>query len=153
MVKQGLRLVVGSWKIIATSLADQRAARLVRDAQQVVAGKAQVLRAHAARVGDQAHQRHHRHALAGARLADDAEHLALFHGEADAVDGMQHAALRRELDMQILDVEKTHVKWPRCAWRPAANGSGRGSFQEHRGTGFAGPLVLPPRGGYARYTK
>jgi hypothetical protein len=28
-------------------------------------------------VGDQPHDRHHRHALAGAGFADDAEHLAL----------------------------------------------------------------------------
>ncbi len=45
-------------------------------------------------------------ALARARLADDAEHLAFVERQADAVDGAQHAAVRRELDVQVFDLEQ-----------------------------------------------
>jgi hypothetical protein len=63
------------------------------------------VRAHAARPADEAHERHHGHALARARFADDAEHLALFQREAHAVDRMHHAALRGKLDVQVFDFD------------------------------------------------
>ena len=41
--------------------------------------------------------------LSGAGLADDAQHLARRDVEGDAVDRLEHAAPRHELDAQIAD--------------------------------------------------
>ena len=72
MVKQGLRLVVGSWKIIATSLP----VSLRRSRSEIVSRSCPLNDSLSAvtRPGKrhEAHERQHRHALAGARFADDA---------------------------------------------------------------------------------
>ena len=54
----------------------------------------------------QAEQRHRRDALAGARLADDAEHLAARELEVDAVDTLHDPVFRRELDLEALDLDQ-----------------------------------------------
>ena len=78
----------------------------VRHLQQVgalVDHLALEVRVHIAR---EAHQRHRRDALAGAGLADDPEHLAALELERDAVDRAHDAVLRREVDLQVVDVEE-----------------------------------------------
>jgi hypothetical protein len=74
------------------------------------------------RAGDQAEQRLGGHALARARLADDAEGLALADGERRAPDGVQRAVRGVEPDVQILDVEQ----------RPGRAGRGRRGGVGHR---------------------
>ena len=59
----------------------------------------------AGRLRDQPEHREHGHALARARLADDAEHLAGEEVVADAGDGLHDAVLRLELDRQVVDRE------------------------------------------------
>ena len=108
------------------SLPTRRRRCLVRDAQQVVAGKTQLLGAHAARVGDQAHQRHHGHALARPGLADDAQHLAFVQRQAHALYRMHHAALGGELHVQVFDFEKrlAMVKLPTSRLRRSGHVGG-----------------------------
>jgi len=89
-------------------LADDRAPLALAGAEQVAPGEGEPLRAHAARRGDEPHQREHRHALAGARLADDAQHLAFVEREAHALDRTHHPRVRRELDVQVLDLDQGH---------------------------------------------
>src|SRR6185437_1484031 len=57
----------------------------------------------------QAHDRQAGDALPAARLADDAERLALLDREADPVDGLDDPVVRPEVGLQILDVEKSHT--------------------------------------------
>ena len=90
-------------------LAGELVALCVRQRQQVMAGKAQGVGAHPARVGHQAHQRHHGDTFAGARFTDDAKHFALFKRQADAVNGMHDAALRGELDRQVFYFKQGHI--------------------------------------------
>ena len=77
-------------------------------AQQVVAIKAHLAGRDSPGVGHQAHQGHHGHALSRARLANDAQHITRIQRQADALDGMQHAAARGELDGQVFDFEQGH---------------------------------------------
>ncbi len=72
-------------------LADEPAPLARREAEEIVAGEGEALGADSAGIGDEPHQRQHRDALARARFADDAEHLALLEREADAVDGVHDA--------------------------------------------------------------
>src|SRR6185503_5611037 len=54
---------------------------------------------------DQAHDALHGHGLAAARLADDRERLARGDAEARAAHGLHDAAVRRELDGEVRDLE------------------------------------------------
>ena len=56
------------------------------------------------RARQQAHQRAQGHALAGARLAEDAQHLARLHSETDPIDGMHggFAAYKPHLEIAYL---------------------------------------------------
>ena len=56
-------------------------------------------------MGQQLHQRADRYALAGARFAHDAQHLALVQRIADAVDRLDLAGRREERNLQILDLQ------------------------------------------------
>src|SRR4029453_2140543 len=55
---------------------------------------------------DQLQDRHRRHGLAAAGLADDAERLAAVDGDVDAVDGLQDAVGGGEMGFQALDLEQ-----------------------------------------------
>ena len=55
---------------------------------------------------DQPHDGQAGHALAGAGLAHDAEHLAGLERERDAVDGLDEAVLGREVDLEVLHLEQ-----------------------------------------------
>src|SRR5436190_15564057 len=81
-----------------------------------------------------AEQRECGHALAAARLADDAERLARADLERDAVDGVDGAAVGAELDAQPLDLEE-EVR--RHQIRPRSLGS--------RASRRASPIRLKPR--------
>ena len=52
-------------------------------------------------IGDEAQEGARRDALAAAGLADQAERLAVADVEADAVDGVDDAALGAEMDLQV----------------------------------------------------
>ena len=65
---------------------------------------------------DQAHHREERHALAGARLAHDAERLAREQRERDAVDGLHQAVLGGEVHREVLDLEE-RFRHLRCTSR------------------------------------
>ena len=56
--------------------------------------------------GQQPHDREVRHALAAARLADEAERLARLELERDAVHGMDRALVGTKPDDQVVDVEE-----------------------------------------------
>ena len=58
------------------------------------------------RVVDQADDGEHGHALPGAGLAHDAEHLALVDREGDAVDGLDRSVLRAKGDLKVTDLEQ-----------------------------------------------
>src|SRR5690606_11345176 len=60
-------------------------------------------------VGEKPEQREHALALAGARLADNAERLAALEIERQTFDGVDFAVRRREADVQISDFEDCHV--------------------------------------------
>src|SRR5262252_313748 len=60
----------------------------------------------AARVGHQAQDREGGHRLAAARLADDADGLALVDVQADAVHRLHYAPGREELRLQVLDTQQ-----------------------------------------------
>ena len=89
-------------------LADELAALAVGQPLQIVAGELQATRTHAARIRDKPHHRQHRHALAGSRFADDAEHLALVDREAHTLDRAHDGTLRGKLDVQVFDFEQRH---------------------------------------------
>ena len=57
------------------------------------------------RAGQQPHQRHHRHRLARAALADDPKQLAGRDLEADAIDRMHRAVAGREHRLEVGDLE------------------------------------------------
>ena len=80
--------------------------RVLADLHQVAALVDDLALEHRVRVDDEPHDRHHRDALAGARLPDDAHHLALRDREADAVDRADDAVLGPERDLEILDLEQ-----------------------------------------------
>ena len=103
----GLRLVMGSWKIIAMSLPRTCAHLVVADGAQVaVAEHERALDDLARRVGDEPHERERRDRLARAGLADDAQRLLAVEREADAVDGLDHAGVGEEVGREVLDREK-----------------------------------------------
>ena len=57
-------------------------------------------------------------------LADDAEGLALVHLEADAVDGLHHAAAQVQMGLQVLDFQQR-----RCGQSCLRFGSSRSRSQ------------------------
>ena len=59
----------------------------------------------ATRQFDHAEQGLGRDALAGARLADEAEGFALADREADVADGVHRAPAGHEVDLQVVDLE------------------------------------------------
>ena len=71
---------------------------------------------------EQAHDRQRRHALAAARLADDAQRLAGHDREADAVDGPDGAVHDVEVGPQVADLEQ-RSPWHRRR-RPIRPGAG-----------------------------
>ena len=112
----------------------QRRVRVLEDHLQVPALRAQLtlgqadelLAAQLHAAAGRAHEPEQRAAerrLARARLADQAEHLALVEVERDAVDGLHRAAaaagearaeapVQREVDLEVADLDQ------RLAWRP-----------------------------------
>ena len=73
--------------------------------------------------------RHRRDRLARARLADDREHLAAAHVEADAVDRLHHAVVGVERRVQVAHRQQ-HLAVGR-GWAPARR-SRRRRLQAHR---------------------
>ena len=57
-------------------------------------------------VARQPHDRHCGHALARARLADDAEHLAALELERHAVDGAHDTVFGDEVDVEVVDLQE-----------------------------------------------
>ena len=106
IVRTGLSEVIGSWKIIAMSLPRIDAHLLVRHLQDIVALEEDLAGDDLARrAGDQAHDREPGHALAAARLADDAERFARHDVERDIVDRLDDAVLGLELGLEILRLQ------------------------------------------------
>src|SRR5215217_1772830 len=58
----------------------------------------------------EAQDRQRRHRLAAARLADDAERLAGFEVERDAVDGAHDAVAGEEMGREVADLEEAHMR-------------------------------------------
>ena len=102
-VKAGLRLVIGSWKIIDMRLPRMRAIVAIRQRQQIGAGEAHALGGAMAAAREQAHDRERGHRLAAAGFADQAMRLAL-------LDPQRGAAHRRgpaaERHLQVFDLEQ-----------------------------------------------
>ena len=91
-------------------LADQLAPLGGRDALDVTALEQHLVGGNLRRPGEQTHDGEHGHGLARAALADDCEHLAGLHRQRHAVDGLEPAGGRLELDGQVFDFEKRHVR-------------------------------------------
>src|SRR6185437_10544635 len=58
------------------------------------------------RLGQKAQERHEADALPTARLADDAQHLALAERERETVDGVDGAVVRLEADREVLHLQQ-----------------------------------------------
>ena len=84
MVNAGLRLVIGSWKIIAMRLPRSRAISRSDSDSEIGAGKAHLFRRTLAAAREQAHDRQRGHRLAAAGFADQAMGLALLDPERGA---------------------------------------------------------------------
>ena len=101
----GLSEVIGSWKIIAISLPrslrrrDCGTFRRFSSSNRTSPGRGRVARV------VEPHDREARHALAAARLADDADGLPALDLEVDAVDGFHDAVVGLEVRAQVADVE------------------------------------------------
>jgi hypothetical protein len=65
------------------------------------------------------------HALAGARLANDAERASAFDRETQAVDGLDQPVVGAEVHSKITDVEEG-VALLRYRWQIAQHGLGHG---------------------------
>ena len=76
MVKQGLRLVIGSWKIIAMSLPMICAPLAAADGEEIAAVERQPVGGDRGGPGQKAHDGQHGHRLAGAGFANDRQDLA-----------------------------------------------------------------------------
>ena len=87
-------------------IAAQRAHRRARQGEHVDAVERHRARDDPTGLVDEAHHRQHRDALAAARLADEAEHLALADGEVDAVDGVDLSGTGVEPGAQVADLEQ-----------------------------------------------
>ena len=91
-VSTGLRLVIGSWKIIEMRLPRTLRISSFAQRQEVAAFERDIAGDAAVGGGQQPHDRQRRHALAGARFADDGDRLARRDVERDALDdGGPHA--------------------------------------------------------------
>src|SRR5581483_12017727 len=74
------------------------------------------------RLGQQAYERHARHALPASRLADDAEHLTLVERESHPVHRVHRAVVGVEADREIGDLEQRHqrvVRGSKMSRRPS----------------------------------
>ena len=113
--RRGFSEEIGSWKIIWTCV------RSVRRSQRLERGDLDVVEADPARRGLlHLHDGPPRRRLAAARLADQAERLALAHGEGDARDRLHGGVALAERDVEVLDREQ------RVGTPPAAGGAARG---------------------------
>src|SRR5579863_2044198 len=74
--------------------------------QQIDVGEPQAISIHAAGPIDEAHDRQHGDAFAGAGLADDAEDRAGVERQVEAVDGAEYAMGGGEFDHQVADFEE-----------------------------------------------
>src|SRR4030095_11971170 len=90
----------------------------------------------------QAHDRQAGDSLPAARLADDAERLALLDREADPVDGLDDPVVRPEVRLQFLDVEKGHAI--RVRMTPGWRMTPRLRMTPDRGCWGAGPELCQP---------
>ena len=102
-VKAGLRLVIGSWKIIDMRLPRMRAMSRSGSDNRSVPAKAHALGRAMPAAREQTHHGERRHRLAAAGFADQAMRLAL-------LDAQRGAAHRRgapaERHLQVFDVEQ-----------------------------------------------
>ena len=114
-------------------LAGVGAALLGRQRQQVGAAEPDGAARHPRRRAEQAHHGERADRLAAAGLADDRQRAPGRHGVGQAVDGVDHAVARAELDGEVVDLEqRRRPRLRRCRrWRPsrcsliAASGRGR----------------------------
>ena len=106
-VSTGLRLVIGSWKIMRDLVAAHLAHLALGAAP---AGRVPWKRMRAGdlagRLGDQAQDRVGGDGLAAAALADHRQRLARLDVEGDAVDGAVDAVRGAEMGLQVLDLEQ-----------------------------------------------
>ncbi len=90
-------------------LADKPPPLARRERQEIPSGEGEAVGRDLSGIGDEPHQSQHGHALARARFADDAEHLAFLEPDIDVVHRMHHPGGGREVDGEVLDVEQRHV--------------------------------------------
>ena len=110
-VKQGLRLDIGSWKIIAMSLPISARLRRGESCKEVLAAEGEAVGGDRRRLRQEAHDGEHGDRLAGAGLADDRHDLARVDVEIDAVDGLERPGGGGEGDGEVADFEKGHSSW------------------------------------------
>ena len=126
-VKQGLRLDIGSWKII-----DISAPMIARRWRGVSASRSwPAKRKRSARDGSgrrqKAHHRQHGHRFAGAGLPDDRQHLARHRRSATRCPRRGNADGGREFDGQIFDLQQRHRVRTSSAWDRARRAGRRPS--------------------------
>src|SRR5207249_3208481 len=78
--------------------------------EQVLAVEERLAARDRVRARVQAHDRQAGDALARARLADDAERLALLDRERDAVDGADDPVVGLEVRLEVADFEEAHAR-------------------------------------------
>ncbi len=109
-----MRLVIGSWKIIAMSRAPDLPHVVLwqrREIEPVEHDRAPLDLAGG--LGQQPHDREVRHALAAARFANEAEPLARLDIERHAVDGVDRSLVRSEANDEVIDREERHQRFIR----------------------------------------
>ena len=112
-VQRGQRVLEDRADLAAADLAH----RLVRQVVDALALEPDLAAGDAARRLEQADDRGAGERLAGARLADHAQHLAGRDVEGDVVERQQRAAPRREFDAQVASLRAAARTW-RCAPQP-----------------------------------
>src|SRR5581483_7109019 len=101
------------------------------------------------RLGQQAYERHARHALPASRLADDAEHLTLVERESHPVHRVHRAVVGVEADREIGDLEQRHqrvVRGSKMSRRPSPS-----TLNASAATTIARPGYTASRGACERY--
>ena len=102
----GFNEVMGSWKTIPISLPRTLRISVVGEADQIPPVESGWHRRDVAAAREQAHDRHRRHRLAAAGLADDPDRLARLDIEAQTVDGVHRSAAEPDPRLQVVHLEQ-----------------------------------------------
>src|SRR5918992_1564053 len=150
-VQRGHRVLEDHCDLPATDLPQLRVVEL----QQVLPAEHGGPARHAPVASEDPEQRERGHALAAARLADDAECLTWGDVEGDAVDRVDQAAPRPELDVEILDRQERlarHQPRPRSLGSSASRSPSPIRLKPSTEITIATPGMSARKGAVCRYS-